>query len=72
MHKNFWWENRKERGRLEARDVDGEITLKFITRGCVLDWINAWGEQMVGSFEHRNELLATMRCGEFLDYLKNW
>jgi hypothetical protein len=33
MHEKVWWENRKERGLLEARDVDGQRTLKFITEG---------------------------------------
>jgi hypothetical protein len=37
MHKQFWCDNRKERGRLEVQDIDGQIILKFITRACVLD-----------------------------------
>jgi hypothetical protein len=51
VHKSFWWENLRERNRLEDPDVDERIILKWVLKkyvggsytGFVWLWIGTGG-----------------------------
>ena len=62
----FWWGNLRERGRLGDPGVDGRIILRLIFRRCDvggMDWIEL--DQECG-----NEPSVSIKCGEFLDWLR--
>ena len=62
----FWWGKLKERDQLKDPDVDGRIILRLIFRRCDvggMDWIEL--DQECG-----NEPSVSIKCGEFLDWLR--
>jgi hypothetical protein len=54
----FWWGNLRVRDHWGDPDIDGRIILRWIFR--------KW-EGVVGTCEYGNELLGSIKCGEFLD-----
>jgi len=48
--------------------IDGRIILRWIFGKWDMDWIEL--AQVAGSCECGNELLGSIKCGEFLDWLK--
>jgi len=55
---------------LEDPGVDGRIILRSGIGG--MDWIDLAQEGLVaGTCECGNEPLGSIKCGEFLDYLRN-
>jgi hypothetical protein len=63
MHTGFWSGDLKERDHLEDLDIDRILILKWISK--------KWG-QVMSSGEHRNKPSASIGCGEFLEYLRNF
>jgi hypothetical protein len=71
----FWCGNLKERNHLEDLGVDGRIILKYIFREWVgghgLDCFSLGYGQLVGCCECSNESPGFIKCGEFIDCLRN-
>jgi len=63
----FWCGNLKERDHLEDLGIDARIILKCIFKN--LD--GAWTRQVAGACECGNETSGSIKCGEFLDWLRN-
>jgi len=68
MHIKFLWKNPRERNHLEVKhmwedSINADLKEKAL-KG--LDWIDGsgWG-QVVGCCEYGNELLVSIKCGEF-------
>jgi len=70
----FWWGNLKERDHLGETGVDGGIILRWIFR----KWDGEYGRDQAGSAKRQvadtcdcgNEPSGSIKCGEFLVYLK--
>ena len=65
MHTGFGWGT-----------TEGKRPLGRSRRRIILTWtFNKWGgseqEQVAGSCERGNEPSGSIKCGEFLDYLRN-
>ena len=70
----FWWGNLREREHLEDPGIDGNRILRWIiTMWNVGVWTGStgsgWG-QVVGTCECGNEPSGSIKCGEFLDWLR--
>jgi len=67
----FWCGNLRERDHLRYPAVDGRIILRCIFRKWdgVMHWIELAQDQgqVTGTCECGNELLGSIKCGEFLD-----
>jgi len=67
----LWWGNLSVRDPLGDPDVDGRINLRWIFRkrdvGGGLDGAGSGLGQVEGTCDFGNELLGSMKCGEFLD-----
>ena len=67
----FWWGNRRERDHWGDPGVDGRIILRWIFRkwegvmGIGWSWLRIGTGG--GTCEYGNELLGSIKCGEFLD-----
>ena len=70
----FWWGNVRERDQLRDPGVDGRIILRWILRKCVggygLDRAGSGQEEVAGTYECGNEPSGSIKCGEFLGYLR--
>jgi hypothetical protein len=56
---------------LEDPRVDGRIILGWIfNKWSGLDWYGSGERQVAGSCECGNEHSGSIKCGEFLDYLR--
>ena len=75
LHTGFRWEGLRETDHLVCPGVDGRIILKRIFKKwsrveCIrLNWLRI-GTGVLSACERRNELSGSMKCGEFLEYLK--
>jgi len=75
VYTGFWWGNLGERDQLGYPGVEGRIILKWIFdkwdgeawTGLLWLRIGTGG----GCFECGNEHYGTIKCGEFLDWLRN-
>ena len=69
------WGNLRERDHLEDPGLDGRIILTWIFRKWDvggMDWVElAEDGQVAGTCECGNELSGSIKCGEFLDWLRN-
>ena len=74
MYTGFWWGNLRERDHLEDLGVDGRIILRWIFRkwegvvGTGWSWLRIGTGD--GHFECGNEHSGSIKCGEFLDYVR--
>ena len=67
MHTGFWWENRKDRKKLEVVAVDGRIILKqLLSKWGWRAWVWPNGKT-VGSCDYGKEPSGSIKRGEFLD-----
>jgi hypothetical protein len=53
-------------------DNNIKIDLRKHKMVCGLDASGPWQDQVVGSGELCNKLLESIKCGEFLDQLRNY
>jgi len=60
----------RERGHLEDKGIDGRIILKYIFKNCDgdMDWIDLTSDR--GCCKCGNEPSGSIKCGEFLEYLR--
>jgi len=69
----LWWGNLRERDHLGDPGIDGRIILRCIFNkwnggvGYGLDGASTGCGQVAGTCECGNELLGSVKCGEFLD-----
>ena len=74
MHTEFWWGNLREENHLEDPGLDGRITLKCIFEKWVgrhgLDRSDSGYGQVAGCCECGNEPSVSLKCEEFLEYLR--
>lgn len=61
LQTRLWQGNMKERNPLDKLNVDGKIVLKW----TVYSFGSGYG-QVVGSCEHDNESLGSIKCKQFL------
>jgi hypothetical protein len=66
VYTEFWWENLRERDHLGDSGVDGRIILRRIFR----KWDVGYKLDRDGICECGNELSGSIKCGEFLDWLR--
>ena len=75
MYTGFWWENLRERDHMKEAGVDGTIILRWIFRkwdvGRGLDRGGSGYGQVAGTCECGNEPSGSVKCGKFLDWLRN-
>jgi len=70
----LWWGNLRDTDHLEDPGVDGKVILRWIFR----KWdVGVWTESSClrigtggGTCECGNEPLGSIKCGEFLDWLR--
>ena len=71
MCTRFWWGNLRERDHWGDQDVDDRIILRWIFRKLEalwgLDGVGSGQGQVAGACKYGNELLGSIKCGEFLD-----
>ena len=70
----IWWGDVWEREPLVDLDVDGKIILTWILKMCDgtrpgLIWLRTG--HVASSFEHGHKISGFIKCGEFLDWLRN-
>jgi hypothetical protein len=65
-----WWGNLRKREYLEEVSVERKIILKWIFKNGQ-DWSGSVLGEMVGCCDAGNEPSGSIRCGEFLDQLRN-
>ena len=63
MCARFWCGNLSERVHWGDQNVDGRIILRWI----LMDGFGSGQGQVAGTCEYGNELLGSIKCGEFLD-----
>jgi hypothetical protein len=70
----FWWGNLRKRVHLGDLGIDKRILLKWIFRmldvGYGLDRAGTGYGQVAGTCEYDNKPSGSIKCGEFLDYLR--
>jgi hypothetical protein len=70
----FWWGNLRERVKFEDPGVDGKIILRWIFRkwdvGFGLDRAGSGEGEVAVTCECGNEPSGSIKCGEFLDWLR--
>jgi len=74
VYAGFWWVNLRERDHMQDPGVDGRIILRWTFRKSDggMDWIELAQDRdrwraLVNS---GNEPSSSIRCGEFLDWLR--
>ena len=71
MTAEFWWGNLTEGNHSEDLGIDERVMLKYIFKNCLgkdrLDLCISEHGQIEGSCKCGNELLCSVKCGEFLD-----
>jgi hypothetical protein len=73
MHKGLGWGDRRKGDHFENLGVEGEDNTKMDLQEVEwgdLDSIHLAQGRVAGTCECGNELLGSMKCGEFLDYLR--
>jgi hypothetical protein len=74
VHTGFWWVNLREKDHLKNLGGDGRIILNVMSKkwdkGYGLDLYGSGWAQVAGSCECGNEPPSSIKCGEFLDYLR--
>jgi hypothetical protein len=74
VYTGFWWGNLRERDHLEDTDLNGRKILRWIFRKRDVrtrtgsSWVMIG--QVASTFECNNEPSGSIKCGEFLDYLR--
>jgi len=70
VYKGFWWGNLRERLYIEDTGADGKITFRKWDVGVLTRQIclKIWTES--GTCECVNEPSGSIKCAEFLDYLR--
>jgi hypothetical protein len=65
VYTGFWWGNLRKRDHLGDPGLDGRIILRWIFR----KWdVGVWtGSSMLRIGTFGNELLGSIKCGEYLD-----
>jgi len=72
----FWRGNQEERDHLEYVGLTWSIILKWVLKGIRwdgVDWVYVGHGrlQLAGCCEHGNELLGSIKCGDFYDCVRN-
>jgi hypothetical protein len=71
-HTGFLWGNLRERDHFEDPGIDGRIILRRIFRKWDVGvWTGSSWLRIGAGCEFGNEPSGSMKCGEFLDWLKN-
>ena len=74
MYTGFWWGKMRERDHSEDPDAEGKLILRWIFRkwdvGHGLHRSGLGKGQVAGTYQCGNELSVSIKCGEFLDYLR--
>jgi hypothetical protein len=68
------WENMSERNHLEDLGVDGRVILKWVLKKQGGAWTRLiWVRigQVMGCCKCGNEPSSSIKCGEFIDWLRN-
>jgi hypothetical protein len=61
MHSRFQWQSLKERGHLKDLGIDGRIIRQILKKPDGRMWTG-----FIGSCEHSNKSLSSVKCAEFL------
>jgi hypothetical protein len=67
----FWFENLWERDHLEDPDVDGRIILRWILKPWDVGVWTGSSWLKIGTGGGGNGFSGSVKCGAFLDWLKN-
>jgi len=77
VYTGFWWGNLRERDHLGDTSVNGRVLLRWIFSKCIggggygLDRAGSEQGQVAGTCECGNKPSDSIKCGEFLDWLRS-